>query len=1335
MNSSLAFSKNRLIFYTIILTGAIQFAWDLWTPHEVANWVGYFIPVFLAGWYGGRNYSYQVASVVTLMMLAAHYISPAGIDPQLALLSRLTGIGAFWMMAMLTALNKDAIALRLRTQRALRMISECNQILVRETAEDQLLKKICQIIVDIGGYRMAWVGFADNDGQKSVRVAAVAGADDGYLDQAKINWDENSEGGRGPAGIALRTGEIVVTNDFANDIRPPPWHRQAAQRGYAASITLPLKNAGKNFGVLVFCAGKKNVLSDNEVKLLVELANDLAFGIHSMRARAERQAAEKANEQSRLRLELSTEATGLGIWEWNVLTNKIRWDAQMFRLYGVAATADLQVDYAVWQNAVFPEDLAQQEAALQATVRRGGTGHRLFRIRRSDTGDCRWIEAVETVRRNDRGQVEWVLGTNLDITDRKQAQAALQELNATLEQRVAERAEALRISEQRMDLAFRATQDGIWDWNMETDEVFYSSRWKAMLGYKEAEIEHHVSAWKRLLHPDDLARATQVVQDVLAGKREYVMEFRMRHKDGHYVPILSRGFPIRGAPDGSIIRIVGTHFDQRERKQAEEALHQLNADLEHRVAERTAALQQREEIFSSIVSQAGDAIGLVDVETGKFTEFNHAAYELLGYTREEFNGFGLANIDTQLSPEQIQQNIGLIVHRGGAVFETKHRHRNGELRDVRVSARHIRLQGKDYITAIWSDITENHRRENELRKLSLAVEHNPSSVVITDAQGNIEYVNHRFTEVTGYALQEVRGQNPRILKSGQQPAGIYEELWREITQGRDWRGELVNRKKDGSLHTELVVISPVKNDQGVITNFVAMKEDISERKKLEENQVRLATAVEQSSETIVITDTNGVILYANPSFERTTGYTRSEAIGKNPRLLKSGKQDTLFYRDMWETLARGETWRGHFVNQRKNGSLYEEDAVISPIRNNFGTVTNYVAVKHDVTREMQLESQFRQAQKMEAIGTLAGGIAHDFNNILMAIFGYASLLKLEVADRPGCLELAEDVLKSANRAKDLVAQILTFSRQREQKREVIKLNSVIKEATKFLRSSLPVDIKAEMNFSADSPAVLADPTQIYQVVMNLATNALHSMEGKPGQLTISLDTFAPDENMRRLNPKFRAVTYARLSVADTGHGMDTHTLDRIFEPFFTTKPMGKGTGIGLSVVHGIVESHDGIITVESTPGQGTTFNLYFPAQDSEADLNESTINDMPEGQGQRVLVVDDEVALTNILERLLKLLNYQPTVCNSPIRALALFNNNPRQFDLVITDLAMPEMNGLELVRKIRTVNSRVPILLVSGFIATLDQREMKQTGISELIAKPVSPQDIAQAIKRNIKN
>jgi CheY-like chemotaxis protein len=385
-------------------------------------------------------------------------------------------------------------------------------------------------------------------------------------------------------------------------------------------------------------------------------------------------------------------------------------------------------------------------------------------------------------------------------------------------------------------------------------------------------------------------------------------------------------------------------------------------------------------------------------------------------------------------------------------------------------------------------------------------------------------------------------------------------------------------------------------------------------------------------------------------------------------------------------------------------------------------------LKKELIRRKETEDQLLRAQKMEAIGTLAGGIAHDFNNILSAILGYAEL-SLVVAEKESSLcGYIQQIYTAGERARDLVQQILTFSRQGDIQMKPAKIGVIIKEALKLLAATLPTTITLQQKITSVSP-VLADLTQVHQIIMNLATNAAHAMEEKGGLLSVELtDVNRPSEEIIQ-DSGLTPGAFVRLQISDTGHGMSSDRLERIFDPFFTTKPPGKGTGLGLSTVHGIVKNHNGSITVSSEPDRGTTFDILFPVAEKEVRVESAGDQVLPSGT-ECILFVDDEQAITNMSKDMLENLGYKVIAKTSSVEALACFKNQPDEIDVVITDLTMPHMTGLELAREFQRIRPDTPIILCSGYVAKIPVDEVKSMGIQTVVSKPVSRRTMAEVIR-----
>jgi len=393
-----------------------------------------------------------------------------------------------------------------------------------------------------------------------------------------------------------------------------------------------------------------------------------------------------------------------------------------------------------------------------------------------------------------------------------------------------------------------------------------------------------------------------------------------------------------------------------------------------------------------------------------------------------------------------------------------------------------------------------------------------------------------------------------------------------------------------------------------------------------------------------------------------------------------------------------------------------------------------IAIIQDVTERKLLEQQFQHAQKMEAVGTLAGGIAHDFNNILAAIIGYSELAQMEVKGNLRVSNCLDAVLRASSRAADLVRQILTFSRQQRPERVPMQILSVVEESLKLLRATIPSTIQFEASLAQDAPVVLGDATQIHQVLMNLGTNASHAMKDGPGRLRVNLERCVVDSAQAIREPRLRPGVYARVSVHDTGCGLDPATIRRIFEPFFTTKPPGEGTGLGLSVVHGIMDSHDGAVTVSSRAGEGTLFCIYFPEHAGGMAISESEEGVVPRGNGERILFVDDEEPLVDLGRRTLTALGYVVEAVTEPLVALAMVSADPERFAIVITDQTMPGMNGLVLAGLLRQIRPDLPILMMTGHNLAVTPDRAAAAGILRVLLKPTTILSLGIAVSEALQ-
>jgi PAS domain S-box-containing protein len=764
-------------------------------------------------------------------------------------------------------------------------------------------------------------------------------------------------------------------------------------------------------------------------------------------------------------------------------------------------------------------------------------------------------------------------------------------------------------------------------------------------------------------------------------------------------------------------------------------------ELESRVAERTRELEWKTAFLEAQVNSSLDGILVVDQNQHSALQ-NQRFIDLFKIPRRIAEEKSDKNrlqwvTDCVKNPEQFLQKVLHLYAHPDEISRDEIELKDGTILDRYSSP--VVGQDQKYYGRIWSfrDMTERKRVEQQLRVQTTALNAAANAIMITDHNGTIQSVNPAFTALTGYGAEEVLGQNPRILKSGNQNEAFYRNLWQTISSGRVWSGELTNRRKDGSFYVEEMTITPLRNAGGVIARYIAIKQDISERKRVEEalreSQQMIEGIINAIPVRVFWKDRNLIYLGCNAVFARDAGFADpKDLIGKDDCQMVWRDQAEKYRRDDRQVIESGcSKLLIEEAQTTPEGNTITLLTSKMPLRSSKGEISGLLGTYLDITERKRLEAQLFQSQKMETVGKLAGGIAHEFNSILTAIIGQSELLLKDLPPGNPLCQNATEISKAAERAATLTRQLLAYGRKQMLQLEALDLDSIVASMEGTLRHLLGGGTELHIAACAGLKAVKADAGQIEQVIMNMALNAYDAMPNG-GQLTLETANISFDQESVGRDPELKPGDYVMLAITDTGAGMTEEVKARVFEPFFTTKDVGQGTGLGLSTCYGIVKQSGGHISVYSEPGRGATFKIYLPQVEAQTKipLRRPDLPALPSGT-ETILLVEDDPALREMAATLLKRLGYTVLAAANGIEALSLKQQHDTgHIDLLFTDVVMPHMSGKELADRVRALFPHTRILFTSAYTENaIVHQGVLEKGVA-LLQKPFTPSALARKLR-----
>lgn len=956
-----------------------------------------------------------------------------------------------------------------------------------------------------------------------------------------------------------------------------------------------------------------------------------------------------------------------------------------------------------------------------------------YRILRPD-GSIRWLLDRFQVIYYPDGTPMRLDGITTDISRRKQTEILLRE------------------SQERYHLAVVGSRDGLWDWNVLTDEVFYAPRFLEMLGYSDAEMPNHFEAWSSKLHPDDRERVLSAIQNHLEERIPYDIEYRLQTKQGDYCWFKARGQAIWDE-DSRAIRMAGSLTDISERKKRENIIKDIASGMSVKMGTNffpsvTSYLCQTLQLDYAFVAEISDSENekvktLAMCARGEIID--NIEYSLVGTPCQNvFKGeFCIYSEAVQhLFPEDLLlQEIAVESYAGFPIYDTAGKAYgliavldSKPFDDVALIEEVMTIFAQRVTAELERQQAEQSLRASEARYREL-YEHTPVMMHSIDSQGRLISVSDYWLRKLGYERKAVLGRKTiEFMTPASQKYAVEQVLPQFFERGfcDDIPYQMV--KQNGEIIEVLLSAIADKDAAGNLIRSLAVSVDVTERKQAETRIEQQAALLDIANDAIMVLGLDRQILFWNRGAEQLYGWTKAEVLNRNASDFFHEESATQLTTIRQTVRERGE-WQGEIERVTKTGQKIIVQSRWTLVRDANARPQSYLVVTTDITERKQLEAQFLRTQRLESLGTLAGGIAHDLNNILTPILGFAKLLPLKLPDvDEQTREFFQIMATNAQRGSALVKQILTFARGLEGDRGTLQICHLITEIKQVIKETFPKNIELKTSTVENLWTIEGDTTQIHQILMNLAVNARDAMPDG-GTLTIEAENIKIDYEYARLHLDATEGAYVLLRVSDTGMGIPPEIKDRIFEPFFTTKEVGRGSGLGLSTVIGIVKSHNGFIELISdrtNRNRGTQFQVFLPA--SETTAATTTINETsPQGKGELILVVDDETAILAVTKATLEAYNYQMLSANNGIDAIALYARHQQKISLAIVDLLMPNLDGKTVIQTLKKINPEIKIIATSGLIsqqAVLTEIEDK---ITAFINKPYSNEDLLRTIERSI--